>query len=419
MKKKVIVKGPGLSASGYGEHTRLVLRALRSREDLFDIYYYNIEWGKTGWTTEQNEEREWMDALLKKTTIAVHAKTKFDISLQVTIPNEFEQIASVNIGVTAGIETNKVSPLWLQKSNEMDKIITISEHSKRGFTETKYPFVNDKQELVGDLHMKKPVEVIGYPVKVIEPSDTNFEFDTDFNFLTVALWGQRKNIEQTVKAFVEQFRDNENVGLVLKTAITNGSSYDREAMTQMLERLSQNLGERKCKFYLLHGRLSEPEMTALLQHDKVKCMLSLAHGEGFGLPLFEAAYNGLPIVATDWSGHLDFLYIPQVNKKGKEKKKGMFGKVSYDLNNVQKESVWENVINADAKWAYPSAQSAKTKMSEVYKDYDLALSKAKKLKEYVLTEFEESKILEKYISVIEEYTKSEEEQYQNAAESFR
>ena len=402
MKKKVIVKGPALSASGYGEHARLVLRALRSREDLFDIYFANIEWGKTGWTLENSEERAWIDSLIIKTHQAVQNRVQFDLSLQVTIPNEFQKMAPVNIGITAGIETHKVAPLWLQKSNEMDKIITISQHAKSGFLDTKYPLVNEKKEHVTDLVCNVPVEIVGYPVKNIEPADVQFDFDTDFNFLTVALWGQRKNLEQTVRAFVEQFRDNENVGLIIKTAFKNGSTYDRLAMEQTLSNISKRYGERKCKIYFLHGRLTEAEMTTLLNHDKVKCMLSLAHGEGFGLPLFEAAYNGLPIVTTDWGGHLDFLYIPQKDKKGKEKKKGMFGKVAYDLNNVQKESVWENVVTPDSKWAFPSLQSAKTKIADVYKDHSLALSKASKLKEYVVKEFEESKILEKYVELIDD-----------------
>ena len=50
MRKKVLVRGPCLSQSGYGEHARMVLRSLRSREDLFDIYIIPTSWGHTGWT---------------------------------------------------------------------------------------------------------------------------------------------------------------------------------------------------------------------------------------------------------------------------------------------------------------------------------------------------------------------------------
>ena len=403
MKKKVIVKAPALSASGYGEHARFVLRALRKKEDIFDIYLHNLNWGKVSWLFDNSEERQWIDDLIKKTAEHIsqnQGNLFFDYSLQVTIPNEFEKIAAVNIGVTAGIETHKVAPQWLQKANEMDKLIVVSNHAKAGFENTKYPLMNEKQEHVTDLTCNVPIEVVGYPVKKIKAAKIDFELETDFNFLAVALWGQRKNVEKTILNFVEEFKDEENVGLVVKTAIRGGSTYDLLGTEQLLQRILSQHPDRKCKVYLLHGRLSEEEMTALYNHDKIKCMVSLAHGEGFGLPLFEAAYNGLPIVATDWSGQTDFLYAPQKDKKGKEKRKGLFGKVSYDLHKVQPESVWEGVIVPDSMWAYPSDRSAKTKMREVFKDYQLALNKAKKLKKFVEEEFEAEKMLDKMLSPI-------------------
>lgn len=44
MRKKIIVKCPSMSQSGYGEQARFALRALREKEDLFDIYLINIPW---------------------------------------------------------------------------------------------------------------------------------------------------------------------------------------------------------------------------------------------------------------------------------------------------------------------------------------------------------------------------------------
>ena len=64
--KKVLVRGPALSRSGYGEHARYVLRALRSSEDV-DLYLVNTNWGETSWLFEDNEERKWIDSLLMKT----------------------------------------------------------------------------------------------------------------------------------------------------------------------------------------------------------------------------------------------------------------------------------------------------------------------------------------------------------------
>ena len=138
MKQKIILKGPVLSQSGYGEQARFALRALRSREDLFDIYIVPTNWGQTGWVSDANEERTWMDQRIAQTHIHTQQGGQFDISVQVTIPNEWERIAPINIGYTAGIETTKVAPVWLQKANEMDKIIVVSNHSKDVFENTTY-----------------------------------------------------------------------------------------------------------------------------------------------------------------------------------------------------------------------------------------------------------------------------------------
>ncbi len=117
--KKIFVRGPVLSATGYGEQSRFALRALRSRPDLFDVYVQPIPWGKSGWIWQDNELRQWMDELIKVTQMLLSEKVLApDMSLQITIPNEFEKMCPINIGYTAGIETTKVSPQWLQKETK-------------------------------------------------------------------------------------------------------------------------------------------------------------------------------------------------------------------------------------------------------------------------------------------------------------
>jgi len=143
----------------------------------------------------------------------------------------------------------------------------------------------------------------------------------------------------------------------------------------------------------MHGDLSDEEMHSLYSHDNVHALVSLTHGEGFGLPLFEAAYSGLPVIATDWSGHLDFLYKPTKDKKGKEKNKPHFAKIDYDLQPVQQHAVWDGVIQKDSMWAYPKQGSCKMKLREVYKDYSRFKSQANKLQTWILENFEEQKQL--------------------------
>ena len=114
MKKKVLFKAPLLTRSGYGEQSRFALRALRSRDDLFDIFIQPLQWGATSWINTSDEERRWIDLTIEKTIAYIQHGGQFDISFQVTIPNEWEQIAPVNIGYTAGIETTRVAHQWIE-----------------------------------------------------------------------------------------------------------------------------------------------------------------------------------------------------------------------------------------------------------------------------------------------------------------
>ena len=56
MKKKILLKGPLLTRSGYGEQARFALRSLKSREDLFDIYIQPLQWGSTSWIASMTKE---------------------------------------------------------------------------------------------------------------------------------------------------------------------------------------------------------------------------------------------------------------------------------------------------------------------------------------------------------------------------
>ena len=397
MKKKVLVRGPTLSQSGYGEHTRFVLRALRTQEENLDIHILPTKWGETGWIAINDEERAWIDKQVNETTRHLDAKLPYDISVQVSIPNEWEKMAHVNIGVTAGIETNKVAPVWLEKANMMDKIITISEHSKSGFTKTTYQGHHAETGQAMELHCAVPVEVVGYPVKehdILEEPILDLEYD--FNYLTIAQWGPRKNLHNTIKWFVEENFDQE-VGLVVKTSLKNNSVVDRTYAESIISQAIPNSSDRKCKIYLLHGDMTEGEVHSLYRHPKIKALISLTHGEGFGLPLFEAAYSGLPVIAPGWSGQCDFLYTPfgSKAKKKKNKKKAQFAAVEFTLGPVPDGAIWPGVIEKETMWCYPSEGSFKMRLRQVRKNYNKYLEKAAILKKWVSKEFESEKMHEK------------------------
>ncbi len=396
MKKKILVSGPVLTASGYGEQARFALRALRSREDLFDIYVTATPWGHCGWIHNDDEERNWIDSTIFKTiqhNQASNGQPQYDMSLQITIPNEWKKFAPVNIGYTAGIETNKISPHWIQHANQMDKIIVVSNFAKKGFENGVYTATDQRTgQQIPNYKTNVPIEVVNYPVRKQEPKSIDLELSTDFNFLVVAQGGPRKNLGNTIKWFVEEF-NNENVGLICKTHLAGASQIDREAAVTNIKNLLNEYKDRKCKVYVLHGDMSEAEMAGLYTHPKVKALLSLSHGEGFGLPVFEAAYYGLPVITIEWSGPTDFMYCE--NKDGKVKPH--FARVNYSLQPVQQEAVWNGVIEKDTMWAFPNANSAKEQMREVYKNHDRFRGQAKRLAAHIDKQFEESKMNEMFV----------------------
>ena len=403
MRKKVLVRGPVLTRSGYGEHARFLLRALRQHEDKLDIYLVPVSWGKCGWIYEDTEERRWLDKIIQKTAAYQNLgqNVHYDMSIQVTIPNEWQPLAPVNVGVTAGIETNKVTPVWLEQTNLMDRVITISEHSKQGFLKTKYDGVNKQTGMPVKLVCEKDISVVHYPTKNHTESDFKLDLNSDFNFLTVAQWGPRKNLENTITWFVEEFIDNPDVGLIVKTFVHANSIQDRYQVEHNLTNLLKKYKNRKCKVYLLHGDMKEEDLHSVYNNPKVKALISLSHGEGFGLPLFEAAYTGIPVIAPEWSGHVDFLCAPKKEKKtGKERMRPHFARVEYDIQPVPELARWDGVIDADAMWAYPQQGSYKMKLREDYKEYGRYKKQAKNLQNWVLEEFNEQKQYDKFVKAV-------------------
>tara|TARA_R100000388_G_C7244878_1_gene164215 strand:- start:3991 stop:5199 length:1209 start_codon:yes stop_codon:yes gene_type:complete len=387
MKNKIFVRAPVLSATGYGEQSRFALRALRSREDLFDIYVQPIPWGKSGWIWQENEEREWIDSRIAETQILLQQKKlQPDISLQITIPNEFQKMCPINIGYTAGIETDRVSSEWLQKGNEMDKIIVVSNHAKSTYQDSSVDLRNGNK-----YRLETPIEVVHETTPLAETEEIpGFNPRHDFNFLVVSQFGPRKNFENTIKWFVEKFKDQE-VGLVLKTCFKGGSTIDLEHTESRLNGVLRFYPDRKCSVYLLHGDLSEGQMRALYEHDKIKCLINIAHGEGFGLPLLEAARCALPIITVPWSGQMDFLQHDDVN---------YFAAVDYELGFVHADAIWPSVIEQDSQWAYANESSFKTALQLVHEKWDDYKEQAIALQSIVNTKFNEEVLYAQFCNSI-------------------
>ncbi len=398
MRKKILVEGPVLCQSGYAEHARMVLRALRSQEDVFDIYILPTMWGQSSWLFEQNEERSWIDLIINKTVVSLQRQQQFDVYIHVGIPPEMKRKGPISISVNAGIETDRVKPEWIDVLNrECDKVITISQHSMDVYKNTSYG-AQDQNGNPFELKLNIPVDYVGYPIKQFKKFDNYdwIKFDYDFNFLCVAQWGPRKNLGNTIKWFVEEFK-NDKVGLVCKISGANNSLMDRKACETQLEEILKEYPNRECKVYLLHGDMSEDEMHNLYIHPQIKSMINFGHGEGYGLPLFEAAYCGLPVITHDFGGQKDFLFFEKDGKR-----KAGFLKLPYDLGQIDPQILQplSCCMMKDMQWAYIKPFMAKSGVREMFKDHGRFKGQAKKLRESILENYQEKDINSKFIDIL-------------------
>ena len=392
MKIKTLLKGPLLVSAGYGVHARQIFKALNS-DPLFDVYVENTNWGHCSFLTEDSEERRAIRKCIEKRIIEKRqGNNQFDLFVQVTIPNEFERQGKFNIGVTAGIETDRVSHVWVQKCNEMDLIIVPSEHSKKTLCDTTIDWQNPQNGQTGQMKVSKPVEVCHEGFNPIfhkwegdlpDYAKSLYEklnLETDFNFLHVGQWGNggfgddRKNIALLVKYFIETFKGRKDVGLVLKINMARNSIVDYTHVENRLKQIKALFKEEEVPpIYLIHANLTEPEMAALYNHPKIKTMVSLTHGEGFGLPLLEAAASGLPVIATNWSGQLDFLKL------------GKFIPLDYEMKEIPDVAVWGDILIKGSQWACVKESDVKNRFQKIvssyYKPKEWAVELSKKIQE--------------------------------------
>lgn len=396
--KKVLLEAPILTQSGYGEHARLVFKSLLLEPNI-EIFVNPLTWGTTSWASSISKDvEEKINSSIEKFRTYVHncqvsgIQPTYDTHIHVGIPSEYTAKSQHSVCVTAGIETDRVASEWLFRTHRgMTKLVVPSEHAKQGFVTTSYEVFNKKTEEKSILNCTCPVDVVPYPVKSVEKKELDFTTDTEFNFLSIALMGPRKNIHNMVNWFIQEFK-NENIGLILKTGLSSGGAMDKSKTVESLAQIMSQHPDRTCKIYLLHGDLEESELHSLYNREDVHAYISATHGEGYGLPIFEAACYGMPVVATNWSAHTEFLTAPY-KEGGKVKDKKLFAKVDFDLGVVPKQAVWKDIIVEESVWAYPKENSFKKQLRNVYKNYGMYKKWAKVLKETIHENYSEQSIL--------------------------
>ena len=118
--------------------------------------------------------------------------------------------------------------------------------------------------------------------------------------------------------------------------------------------------------------------------------MSATRGEGYGLPLIDAAVAGLPIVATNWSGHLEFL------------KKETFIPVDYDMTTISNKKIDKRIFYEGFRWAEPKKESFMSGLKNLSENLEKHQEKAKNLSNLTVENFHKEKIKEKYDKIFED-----------------
>lgn len=328
MKQLCVISAPPDTYSGYGARSRDFIKAIYElKKDEWEIRILSQRWGATPWgfLDDNIEEWGWLKALIDKSGVLPRQP---DVWFQITVPNEFQPIGKVSIGVTAGIETTACDISWLQGCNRMNVTLVSSKHAKQVLEATSYQEKTPQGQLGATTKLEKPVEVLFEGVDLNkyfhihneELPDIDLVQDLDsikesFCFLYVGHWLQgefgedRKNTGQLVKIFLETFKDRKDMpALVMKTSHGGATVMDRDEVLKKLDNIRESVICKKLpNIYLIHGDMEDVDINILYNHPKVKAFVSIPKGEGFGRPLAEFALSKKPIIASGWSGHIDFL----------------------------------------------------------------------------------------------------------------
>lgn len=394
-KKLAVVSCPIATRSGYGSKSRDFVRSLvRIKGDEWDIKVLPQRWGNTPQTALTDKDSDLLQLIIGR------LDRKPDIWIQITIPSEFQPVGTFNIGVSAVIETDVASDDFVSGCNRMNLNIVSSEHSAST--------LKQRLEKENTVRLEKPVEVLfeGFDSSIYDNKKPQLnsvnellsDIDEDFAFLFVGHWlpGQlghdRKNVSGLINTFLEAFKNKKNKpALILKTSIFGSSINDTYQIKKNIQSIRSLVKSNNLpNVYLISGDLTDAEMNALYNHPKIKSHVSFTKGEGFGRPLLEACISGKPIVASNWSGHLDFLH-PDFNYL-----------IGGKLENVHP-SAANDWLKTEHKWFTINYAEGMSTMKWIYENYKSSLEKSRKNRKYVKDNFTFEKMDERFSEILSKY----------------
>ena len=316
-------------AGGYNLHAFNVMKSLF--EEGVRTYYHFI-----GGTNEDEAQSD--------CAFADDAKTEYGSNKlpQITIchgTNNFKNSGAYKIAFST-TEVEGIPREWVQCFNEMDEVWATSEFARKAFI---------------DSGVTVPVFNIGEGVdpNYFHPEIAPFVNPPKekFRFLSNFAWGRRKGVDVLFEAFRREFSKDEDVCLMLKTLPSYAGHVIKDELKLLYDR------KEAAPVYLYDIELAKWELGRL--YTSAHAFIWPSRGEGFGLPALEALACGLPVIASNYSAHLEFLTKDGKPRPGVELIDGEL--VPYEKG--------DSIYYHGFHWFEPSVDDLRKKMRKVYNEW--------------------------------------------------
>lgn len=238
-------------------------------------------------------------------------------------------------------ETNRLPKLWVNCINGyVNEVWCPSKYNEQAFRDSG---VTAPIRVVPHVFLPKPLPP-PEQVKLVDVTNgDHIEKNGTYTFYTIGEFNTRKSIEETIQAYCSAFKHRDPVRLILKVHYRGYSPENKKKCEEMVA--------AELKKYPKHppvvGLFDNMTVNEILGlHSIGDCYISLTKSEGFGLTIFDAFHYQKNIIATGYSGHIDFL--------GKNHP----GLVRYKIGPVTGMTSFSANYTEEQMWAYPDIDHA-------------------------------------------------------------
>lgn len=303
--------------------------------------------------------------------LEIKTNNKEDILIQHCPPGQFEYSnAKVNIGYTT-FESPKLLQDWLQKIEILDGLLVPSQWNKDILVENgiRPEKIHVIPHIIGYLSLN-PAHIEPF---VIRNKKT-------FSFLSIIDFTYRKGWDLLLEAFWTEFRHEEDVSLVLKTYHKSFNKTDRIKVYEYINELKAKLRLSDLPQTLIYDWPIHDNLLPAL-YKSCQAYVFPTRGEGFSLTCAEAMALELPVIATHFGGHMDYMNYSN----------------SYLIKTSGFSTMTKNQLNLSPQYeslplAEPSLPHLRDLMREVFVHRDDAKIRAKKAREDIKNVFSEIKV---------------------------